>query len=286
MTNRTRKFLLSVFEYCIKAMLLAKNEGHLALENLCFGDTLTKSGDYLFNKKVDIFISRLLRFIVDGWYTTEGNQELLKSMSRKASSKTKTALKISSTCMDCLATGKEMNAIHLYVYAYVGRKNYYEFLDLYEKLKNESERRHQKLVLTAEERKRIEDVNVYFKMKEAECELLLKKKYEEVCDLHARVPELNEYNAFISLCYRFESNYPESFFILKSISSRSSINDQFEDFIEDIPVCNSLFSFWNHRYGCCSDIQKFLYITDDIQNRLEKFLFIENRITLTDMNQI
>ena len=140
MTKKTRNFLLSVFEYCIRAMFLAKNEGILALENLFHGCALTKTGKKLFDKKVDIFIARLLCFIVDAGYTTEGNQEFLKSISLWAGKKTKTALKIASTCMDYLANGNKIDAILLLVYAYVGEKNYEEFLGLYKKIERDNKR--------------------------------------------------------------------------------------------------------------------------------------------------
>ena len=256
-------------------MFLAKREGVLALEVDCYSDSLTGNGKIIFNKKVDVFISRLLRFIVDAWYSTEGNLELLKYMSRWTSKKTKTALQIASTCMDYLANGKKPNTVLLPIGAYVGKKNYKDFIDIYKKGESENEKLSQKLVLTADQRKRIEEVNVYFKMKEAECELLLKKKYEEVCALHARVPELKKYYAIVHFLYvRYKANEDIPIFTITSLESTAK-KDSKSYFIEELPVCYSLWFFWNSCsfYDC--NIQRFMTITDDIPNKIEKFLDID-----------
>ena len=275
MTKKTRNFLLTVFEYCLKEMCLAKREGVLALEVDCYSDSLTGNGKIIFNKKVDVFISRLLRFIVDAWYSTEGNLELLKYMSRWTSKKTKTALQIASTCMDYLANGKKPNTVLLPIGAYVGKKNNEDFIDLYKKVESGNEKLSQKLVLTADQRKRIEEVNVYFKMKEAECELLFKKKYEEVYAFHARVPELKKYYAIVHLLYvRDKAIEDTPIFTITSLESTAK-RDSGSFFIEELPVCYSLLFFWNSCFCCDRNIKEFMNITDDIPNKLEKFLDID-----------
>ena len=286
MTKRTRKFLLSVFEFCFKEMQKAKREGILVLEDDCYGDRLTKKGEKIFNKKVDLFIDRLLRFIVDASYSTEGNLELLKSISRRSGKNTRTALKIASTCMDCLANGKNLNTVLMPVNAYVGEKNYMDFLELYLKLQRESEWKDNKwkdnkLVLTEEEKKRIEEVNVYFKMKEAECVRLLKKRYEVVHKLHYNVLEFKEYYATVTLSYKDNEDYFADMYWISSQKSDEN-NKSRTEYFEEIPVCRSLSYFWRSYSGCGRDIKKFMYLTDDIPNRIENNFKITSVLCISD----
>ncbi len=266
-------------------MIKAKREGVLALEDDCYGGKLTETDEIIFNKKVDLFIARLLRFIVDGCYSTEGNLELLKSMSRSSGKKTRTALKIASSCMDFLANGKNLDKVLMPVNAFVGENNYKVFIELFKKLEREYDESSNQLVLTEDQRKRFEEVNVYFRMKEDECAQFLKKKYEEVCALHKRVPELEEYYASVHLIYKWKKNEGEGIF---STSSRSSTTkeDSPSFFIGGLPVCRSLHSFWVSYLCCWNSIQKFMYLTDDIPNRLENLLDITSEMKLCSSSVI
>ena len=76
MTKRTMKSALAVFEYCVKAALLASKEGILALEELCLDKGITDTGEILFSRKADKFLAVMLRLIVDGCYTLDVNQSI------------------------------------------------------------------------------------------------------------------------------------------------------------------------------------------------------------------
>ena len=82
MTKRTMKSALAVFEYCVKAALLASKEGILALEDLCLDKGITDTGEILFSRKADKFLAVMLRLIVDGCYTLDVNQSYLKKLSK------------------------------------------------------------------------------------------------------------------------------------------------------------------------------------------------------------
>ena len=53
-------------------------------------------------------------------------------------------------------------------------------------------------------------------------------------------------------------------------------------FIGEIPVCYSMYDFWNHRYNCDRDIKKFMALTEDIPNNIEKYLSLKSTINLVD----
>ena len=53
-------------------------------------------------------------------------------------------------------------------------------------------------------------------------------------------------------------------------------------FIGEIPVCYSMYDFWNHRYNCDRDIKKFMALTEDIPNNIEKYLSLKSTIRLVD----
>ena len=76
MTKRTMKSALAVFEYCVKAALLASKEGVLVLEDLCHSRGINESGEILFSRKTDRFLAMMLRIIVDGCYTLDVNQSI------------------------------------------------------------------------------------------------------------------------------------------------------------------------------------------------------------------
>ena len=92
MTKRTMKSALAVFEYCVKASLLASKEGILALEELCLDKGITDTGEILFSRKVDKFLAVMFRLIVDCGYTLDANQSYLKKLSKYSSKKKQDAL--------------------------------------------------------------------------------------------------------------------------------------------------------------------------------------------------
>ena len=93
MTKRTEKLVLSIYEYCVKAALKARQEGILALDECVFDKGLTDTGEILFTRKVDKFLSVMLQVIVDGEYSQELNQSYLISHSKHNSKKQKMLLK-------------------------------------------------------------------------------------------------------------------------------------------------------------------------------------------------
>ena len=166
MTKRTMKSALAVFEYCVKAALLASKEGVLALEELCLDKGITDTGEILFSRKVDKFLAWMLRSIVDGNYSLEANQSYLKKLSKYSSRKTKLLLNVASVFMDSIANGKDIDDIIVDISPYIGVDNQNIFCDLFYRLKIQDAKDFE-YKLTEEQKKRIIETNVFFKMKEA-----------------------------------------------------------------------------------------------------------------------
>ena len=276
------KSALAVFEYCVKAALLARKEGILALEELCLNKGITDTGEILFSRKVDNFLAMMLRCIVDGCYTLDTSQSYLNKLSKYSSKKTKLLLNITSVCMDSIANGKDIKDIILALSPFIGIDNEYPFWDLFYKFK-EQDAKDFDYKLTEEQKKRIVETNVFFKMKEDECNTILKQKNENLCELHLRVPEFKNQYAYIRLVFKPKGRtFDEAMY---SCAIPESNKYQFQRlketyFIGDIPVCYSMYGFWNSHNNCGRDIKKFMALTDDIPNNVEKYLLIQSSISL------
>ena len=284
MTKRTMKSALAVFEYCVKAALLAKREGILALEYLCLDKGITDTGEILFSRKVDKFLAWMLRSIVDGNYSLEANQSYLKKLSKYSSRKTKLLLNVASVFMDSIANGKDIDDIIVDISPYIGVDNQNIFCDLFYRLKIQDAKDFE-YKLTEEQKKRIIETNVFFKMKEDECNTLLKEKSEKLTELHSRVPEFKYQTASVQLVYKPKDHnigvIMYSCSIRKPDKQRSK-NSRETLFIGEIPVCVSMNEFWDRQHTCSRDIEKFMALTDDIPNNIEQYLVIRSGIELSD----
>ena len=284
MTKRTTKSVLAVFEYCVKAALLASKEGVLALEELCLDKGITDTGEILFSRKADKFLAWMLRSIVDGNYSLEANQSYLKKLSKYSSRKTKLLLNVASVFMDSIANGKDIDDIIIDISPYIGVDNQNIFCDLFYRLKIQDAKDFE-YKLTEEQKKRIIETNVFFKMKEDECNTLLKEKSEKLTELHSRVPEFKYQTASVQLVYKPKDHnigvIMYSCSIRKPDKQRSK-NSRETLFIGEIPVCVSMNEFWDRQHTCSRDIEKFMALTDDIPNNIEKYLIIGGGIELLD----
>ena len=284
MTKRTMKSALAVFEYCVKAFLRARKEGVLALEELCLDKGITDTGEILFSRKADKFLAWMLRSIVDGNYSLEINQSYKNSLSRYSSRKTKLLLNVASVFMDSIANGKDIDDIIVDISPYIGVDNQNIFCDLFYRLKIQDAKDFE-YKLTEEQKKRIIETNVFFKMKEDECNTLLKEKSEKLTELHSRVPEFKYQTASVQLVYKPKDHnigvIMYSCSIRKPDKQRSK-NSRETLFIGEIPVCVSMNEFWDRQHTCSRDIEKFMDLTDDIPNNIEKNLAIKSTIRLVD----
>ncbi len=284
MTKRTMKSALAVFEYCVKAALLASKEGVLVLEELCLDKGITDTGEILFSRKTDIFLAMMLSIIVDGRYTLDVNQSYLKKLSKYSRKKNRMLLNIVSVFMDGIANGKDIKAIIVDIYPHIGFDNQRPFWDLYYQLREQAARDFE-YKLTEEQKKRIVETNVFFKMKEDECNTLLKEKNEKLSELHSRVPEFKEQAAYVHLVYKSKGRDYDKCLYGCSIPEGEAylyISSKEIHFIGEIPVCYSMYDFWNHRYNCDRDIKKFMSLTEDIPNNIEKYLSLKSTINLVD----
>ena len=284
MTKRTMKSALAVFEYCVKAALLAKREGILALEYLCLDKGITDTGEILFSRKVDKFLAWMLRSIVDGGYSLEANKSYVNSLCKYCRKRTKLLLNIASVCMDCIATGKSLDKLVADILPFVGVENQKVFWNLLFDFKVRRENDFE-FKITEEQKKRIIETNVFFKMKEDECHTLMKQKNEKLSELHLRVPELKKQDVFVRLIYKLKNCTGEEGLYSCCMPDK----DQFyykrskeAKFIGEIPVCTSLSYFWYNHHNCDRDIKKFMELTDDIPNNIEKNLAIKSTIRLVD----
>lgn len=284
MTKRTMKSALAVFEYCVKAALLAKREGILALEYLCLDKGITDTSEILFSRKVDKFLAWMLRSIVDGNYSLEVNQSYLKKLSKYSSRKTKLLLNVASVFMNSIANGKDIDDIIVDISPYIGVDNQNIFCDLFYRLKIQDAKDFE-YKLTEEQKKRIIETNVFFKMKEDECNTLLKEKSEKLTELHSRVPEFKYQTASVQLVYKpKDHNIGEIMYScsIRKPDKQRSKNSRETLFIGEIPVCVSMNEFWDRQHTCSRDIEKFMALTDDIPNNIEQYLVIRSGIELSD----
>ncbi|MBS7310878.1 MAG: hypothetical protein KIG70_06795 [Treponema sp.] len=284
MTKRAEKTILAVFGYCVKAALLASKEGVLALEDLCHSRGINESGEILFSRKTDIFLATMLRIIVDGCYTLEANQSCLNKLSKYSSKKNKLLLKVASVCMDGIANGKDIKDTIVGISPHIGVDKQRPFWDLYYELKAQDEKDFE-YKLTEEQKKRIIETNVFFRMKEDECNSLLKQKNEKLSELHSRVPEFKEQKAWVGLVYKPKGrDYDEVMYscsIPETDSYRAKCSREIH-FIGEIPVCASMNEFWYSYHNCSRNIKKFMTLTEDIPKNIEKYLSIKSTIKLMD----
>ena len=136
------------------------------------------------------------------------------------------------------------------------------------------------------------ELDVYFKMKEAECEKLLNKNYEEIKDLQKKLSRIKNAVSIVSLYYRnyrlFHKTLPEEFphKVSRVESLRQYIESDIKEshrFIDDLPVCYALYKFW---IRCCRcDINVLADFVQDIPGRLEDALVIEQEVRLSSTNR-
>ena len=284
MTKRTMKSALAVFEYCVKAALLASKEGILALEELCLDKGITDTGEILFSRKVDKFLAVMFRLIVDCGYTLDANQSYLKKLSKYSSKKNRMLLNIASVFMDGIANGKDIKTVIYDIYPHIGFDNQRPFWDLFYKLRFRDSRDFE-YKLTEEQKERIKQTNVFFKMKEDECNTLMKEKNEKLSELHLRVPEFKKQSVNVVLIYKSKIRNSQATLYACSIPEIDLYYyKQFGEihFIGDIPVCYSLYDFWYNHHNCDRDVNKFMSLTEDIPNNIAKYLSIKSTISLVD----
>ena len=284
MTKRTQKLLEAVFEYCINLAAKSRREGILALEEFCYEKGLTEEGKVLFTRKVDRFIKGMLRILVDGAYTTEINKHFLERTGRFCTKGTRLILNVASVCLDAVANGTHMVQLISQLGVYVGA----EELTRFDEIRREVESRYTddyEFELTDEHKERINQINVFFKMKEDECLSVLKKKNEKLTELHVRVPEFPQQQATVRLVYKPKGRSLDDQLFWEGIpkSSWLYIRDmKGQHFIGELPVCESMWEFWNKCSGHGPDVDKFMKVTEDVPNNLEKYLTVVGTMDLME----
>ena len=277
MTKRTENLILSVFKYCLEITLEHKQHGVFTLERHIHGHCcLTRSGDILFNKKIDKFLYWNMRFIVDDGYTSTMNKNLLKSFSKMSSRRTKLALHVASLCIDEMMNNYELDIIFIDVCSLVGVKLYNKLYDI----KFEQERKfidgNSKLILTEEQKKRIEELNVFLKMKEEECSRIVQQKYDRLCEIQKTFPEFKDASPVTTLVYKSEKYRTDLGIHVVSIRTIDK-ESSFPLYIGDIKVCDSLHQVWR---DCDSRIEKLMSRTKNIPKQLGKNLYIHSSVDL------
>ena len=151
---------------------------------------------------------------------------------------------------------------------------------------------YSKKSLSKSQKNMILELDVYFKMKEAECEKVLNKNYEEFKDLQKKLSKMKNAVSIVSLYYRnyrlFHKTLPEEF--PHKVSHVEGLRQYIESdikeshrFIDDLPVCYALYKFW---IRCCRcDINVLADFVQDIPGRLEDALVIEQEIRLSSTNR-
>ena len=123
----------------------------------------------------------------------------------------------------------------------------------------------------------IQELDVYFKMKEAECEKLMNRSLDEAKVLQRPDASPNTVITMVSLYYKnyrlFYKSIPDGYPCRPNTERLLKYLDIEEPlFIAGIPVCMSLYKFWL-RY-CRRDMIFLKSFAQDIPNRLENILCI------------
>lgn len=149
-----------------------------------------------------------------------------------------------------------------------------------------------KKTLSKGQKNMILELDVYFKMKEAECEKLLNMNYEEIKDLQKKLSRMKNAVSIVSLYFRnyrlFHKTLPVEF--PHKVSHVEGLRQYIESdikeshrFIDDLPVCYALYKFW---IRCCRcDINVLADFVQDILGRLEAALVIEQEVRLSSTNR-
>ncbi len=146
--------------------------------------------------------------------------------------------------------------------------------------------------LTKGQKNCVQELDVYFKMKEAECERILSKNYEDVRMLQKKLPAMEKAVSVVSLYYRnyrlFHKTLPEEFphRFRRAEGLRQYLEPVIKEghhFIDDLPVGYALYKFW---VRCCrGDINILIDFVQDIPGRLENILVIEWEVRLSSTDR-
>ena len=283
MTKKTVDFCLAVFEYCSKIALIAKHEGVLFLEETRYDERLAIDGKILFNKKIDKYLYWAIGLIVDGTFSASANCNLIASIGRMAGPRTLAALKVASVCMREIAYGGDFEKTIAVVGTYIGPEHYTKIWEVYRAACVWYQKDSEKKSLADEHKERVAQVNEFLKNKEEKCDLLLAQKYDELCKLHDKVPQMTKKHAWVGFEYKPQGAKYGKWLYANSIGDSDGINCKSTSkpcFIGDLPVCSSMERFWYSYEFCGRDIQRFMRMTDDIQNTFAKSLFVTSSIRL------
>ena len=279
MTKKTEGFVLSVYDFCLKLVLQAKREGILALEEYLYNQCLTESGKFIFNRKIDQFLYWFMRFLVfdayEAGYTSKTGQNLLKSFSKRASRRTKLALNVAFLCIDGLMNDRRTELIYIEVCSYLGVKLHQKLWNITIKLQHGYEKYNKGLILTDDQKLRLEEVNGFFKLKEEECKRLLMQKHKKLSEIQKKLPGFKNATT-IKLIY----HSGKSDFVLFEIPDpfRSPTESYL---ICGISVCSTLYEFWKHYLICDYRIERLMDKTDDIPNEIAKNLEMKTEMQLS-----
>ena len=145
--------------------------------------------------------------------------------------------------------------------------------------------------LTQGQKNCIQELDVYFKMKEAEYEKILNKNYEEVLALQKKLSGMKNAFSIVCLYYRnyrlFHITLPEETPLTRHRADelRKYLDPDLEGshhFIDDLSVCYTMYKFW---LRCCrGDINVLIAFSQDIP-RLENALVIEQEVRLSSTDR-
>ena len=275
MTKKTEGFVLSVYDFCLKLVLQAKREGILALEDYLYNQCLTESGKFIFNRKIDQFLYWVMRFLVYDGYTSNTGQNLLKSFSKRASRRTKLALNVAFLCIDGLMNERKPDLIYIEVCSYLGVKLHQKLWNITIELQHRYENYNKGLILTDDQKLRLEEVNGFFKLKEEECKRLLMQKHKKLREIQKKLPEFKNATT-IKLIYHSGKFDFVLFEVLDPFRSPAQTR-----LICGISVCSTLYEFWKQYLICDYRIEKLMDKTDDIPNELAKNLEMKTEMQLS-----
>lgn len=279
MTKKTEGFVLSVYDFCLKLVLQAKREGVLALEDYLYNQCLTESGKFIFNRKIDQFLYWIIYFTVYSgcYYTSKTGQNLLKSFSKRASRRTKLALNVAFLCIDGLMNDRRTDSIYIEVCSYLGVKLHQKLSNITIELQHWYENYDKELILTDDQKLRIEEVNGFFKLKEEECKRLLMQKHKKLSEIQKKLPGFKNATT-VKLIYHSYGGKLD-FVLFEILDPFRSPAESY--LICGISVCCTLYEFWKHYLICDYRIERLMDITDDIPNELAKNLEIKTEMQLS-----
>jgi len=170
---------------------------------------------------------------------------------------------------------RKPDLIYIEVCSYLGVKLHQKLWNITIELQHRYENYNKGLILTDDQKLRLEEVNGFFKLKEEECKRLLLQKHKKLREIQKKLPEFKKATT-IKLIYHSGKFDFVLFEILNPFRSPAQTR-----FICGISVCSTLYEFWKQYLICDYRIEKLMDKTDDISNELAKNLEMKTEMQLS-----